>query len=146
MIKEALLGFSGHPVVTLSSYGLDGEAAALGEQIMAVLTSARIKVADQRASFISTGGFELGIQIRGPTSEREFMTALRMALTSIGRLKEVHVNGPSFRAAATIGGTATMGGAATMGGGGEVIVSSVPAIGPVSIMIGVKPLPVLIVK
>jgi hypothetical protein len=101
----------GHP-----PSGLDGEAAALGTQIISVINIATgVMPIDQRANFISTGGFEVGIQIRGPNSESGFMEALTTGLTSIGHLKEVRVNGLSIRP--MLAGPVTVGGPATMSGG-----------------------------
>jgi len=142
LIRISLRRFSGHPAVTVSSYGLDGEGAVIGAQIISVIRAATgIAPVDRRANFISTGGFESGIQIRGPNSERDFMSALEMALTSIGKLKEVNINGPSFRPGASMGGPSTMGGPASIGGGGGIVPANVPTNGPVSIMVGIKPLP-----
>jgi hypothetical protein len=141
MITAALRKFSGHPV-TLLSYGLDGEGAALGAQIISVLTAAGFAVTDSRASFISSGGFELGIHVRGPNSEKELILGLGNALASIGKL-QVCINCASFRAGATMSGGATLSGRATMSGGGGVVPAEIPAAGPVSIMIGIKPVPVV---
>lgn len=59
-------------------------AAALGTQIISVINIATgVMPIDQRANFISTGGFEVGIQIRGPNSESGFMEVLTTGLTSI---------------------------------------------------------------
>lgn len=142
LITAALRRFSGRQA-TLSSYGLDGEGAALGAQLISILRSAGIVVTDRRASFIATGGFESGIQIRGPNTEREFISGLAEALSSIGKLQQVFINAPSFRAGAIMGGAAITGGAASIGGGGGVVVPDIPSTGPVSIMIGVKPLPAI---
>lgn len=144
LIVASLHRFSGHSV-RLSSYGLDGEGAALGAQIISALRSAGIVVEDSRASFISTGGFELGVHVRGPDADRDFISGLAGALSSIGKL-QVFVNGPSFRAGATIGGSAAMGGGATIGGGGGAVNVPIPATGPVSLMVGIKPVPILATK
>jgi hypothetical protein len=141
-IVDSLRKFIGHPAVVVTSYGLDGEAAALGTQIISVINIATgVMPIDQRANFISTGGFEVGIQIRGPNSESGFMEVLTTGLTSIGHLKEVRVNGPSIRP--MLAGPVTVGGPATMSGGVSTIAANIPAAGPVSIMIAVKPLPVI---
>jgi hypothetical protein len=144
LIKAALQRFSRHPAVVVSSYGLDSEGAALGAQIISVIGAATgISPVDQRASYLVTGGFVSGIQIRGPNSERDFMSALERALTSIGRLKEVHINGPSFRPGAAMVGPSALAGPAAISGVGVTVPATVPDSGPVSILVGVKPLPVL---
>jgi hypothetical protein len=138
-IIESLRRFSGHPAVEISSYGLDAEALPLATQLISIIRSATGTMPlDRRANFIVTGGFEFGVQIRGPASEREFISALSTALASIGKLKDVYTNGPSIRAGGTIGGNGMIG-----GGGGGQIAASVPDSGPVRILIGVKPLSIL---
>jgi hypothetical protein len=147
LIKESLRRFSGHPAVVVSSYGLDGEGWALGAQIMSIIGSATgIAPIDRRAGSISTGGFESGVQIRGPSSEQAFMSALSEALSSIGELKEVSVNGASFSPGSSMFGPSTMAGPSTMVGPGRPMPPYVPIAGPISIVVGVKPLPVLTAK
>jgi hypothetical protein len=142
-ITDRLRNFAGHPAVEVSSYGLDAEALSLAGQLISIIRSATGTMPmDRRANFIVTGGFEFGVQIRGPNSEREFMSTVTTALTQIGKLKMVQTNGPSFRAGAAIGGNASMGGRASIGGGGGGIVpTSIPESGPVRILVGVKPMP-----
>jgi hypothetical protein len=88
-ITAALHRFSGHAPVIVSSYGLDGEGAALGAQIISVLTAAGISSRDERAQTISSGGFELGVHIRGPSPENAFLLALYTALSSTGNIGRV---------------------------------------------------------
>ncbi len=129
LIASACSRFHGRGVL-VSSYGMDGEGAALGGQIISVLRSAGITVADARASIVVTGGFEMGVHVRGPDVERDLVSCLGNALSSIGKLK-VTLNDlpPRF------------GGG--MGGGGQ----SFPA-GTVfvTVMIGIKPVPILATK
>jgi Tfp pilus assembly major pilin PilA len=143
LITGAMREFSGHPAVRVSSYGLDGEGAALGAQIISVLRSAGIPVHDERAQTIVTGGFENGIHLRGPVSDNTFLLSLYNALSSTGKL-DVFVNGPSIRAGVTQGGSAMMGGNATIAGGGGMVNDPVPKTGSVSLMVGIKPVPVLL--
>lgn len=129
LIASACGRFHGHGVL-VSSYGMDGEGAALGGQIISVLQSAGIIVADGRASTMVSGGFEMGVHVRGPDVERDFVSSLGNALSSIGKLK-VSLNDPPPRSG---GG---------MGGGGQ----SFPA-GTVfvTVMVGTKPVPILATK
>ena len=143
LIVDALRKFSGQPVI-VSSYGLDGEGANIGAQIISVLGSAGIEVTDNRASIITTGGFENGIHIRGP--QCALLSGLDFAFSKIGELK-VFVNDPTtFRAGATMGGRAEIRGNAAMGGGGGIVSVPVPTSGPISIMVGIKPVPIAITK
>jgi hypothetical protein len=145
LITSTMREFAGHPAVRVSSYGLDGEGAALGAQIISVLRSAGITVHDETAQTIVTGGFENGIHLRGPASDTTFLMSLYNALSSTGKL-DVFVNGPSIRAGVIQGGLARMGGNATIGGDGGIVDTPVPTTGPVSLMVGVKPVPVLLPK
>lgn len=129
LIKTALSGFRGHNVL-LTSYGTDGEAAVFGAQLVGVLRSAGINVADSRASTIVAGGFDIGIHVRGPETEHEFISHLSTALTSIGKFA-VAVNDPSPKTGAG------------MGGGGQGFPGGTVF---VSVMVGVKPVPVLPLK
>jgi hypothetical protein len=126
-IAAACSPFIGHRVV-VESYGLDGEAAGLGAQIIALLRPVlgAANVLDSRASSMVSGGFELGVHVRGPASENDFVGALRAALSSIGQLQTF-----SNDARPQIG---TM-----MGGGGRTFTSG----DFVTVMVGVKPVPTL---
>jgi len=129
LIVSICTRFQGHNV-SVNSYGMDGEGAVLGGQIIAVLRSAGITVADARASTVVTGGFELGIHVRGPSAEREFVSALGSALSSIGKLR-VAINDPPPKSGSEIG------------GGGQVFN---PGVAFVTVMIGIKPVPLLAAK
>lgn len=96
-IGKACGEFGGHNV-SVFSYATDGEGAVLGMQIIAALRRAGIKIADDRASGMVTGGFDLGIHLRGPTSEEPFMECLKRAFTSIGHLAVAPINDPRPRA------------------------------------------------
>lgn len=144
-IAATLKTFSGHPSVTVESYGMDGEGTALATQLISVLHAAiGVPIGDRRAGFIVSGGFEWGISIRGPESELPFMTALQKSLTEIGKLSGVTINGLMPAIGAAMGGNAGIGGRAGMGGGGGPPRKPViPSSGPVEILVGIKPPTVL---
>jgi hypothetical protein len=125
-IASACEKFRGHGVL-VSSYGMDGEAAALAMQIISALRVAKIVVADARSSITVAGGFEDGVHVRGPDAEQDFISSLGTALSSMGKLK-VSVNDPQPRLGAA------------MGGGGQ---SFPPGTVFVTVMVGVKPVPIL---
>jgi len=125
-IADACRKFQNHGVM-VTSYGMDGESAVLGAQIIAALQSVNIIVADGRGSIIVSGGFDIGVHVRGPQVENEFASALGQALSSIGKLA-VAINDPEPR----------MG--ATMGGGGA---GFTPGSVFITVMVGIKPLPIL---
>ncbi len=114
--------FIGHRVIVLS-YGLDLEGAAIGAQIINTLRRVlgHDNVLDGRASFVVSGGFDLGIHLRGPESERAFITALSLALP--GLVTGINDQPPRF---------------STQMGGVPGFPANTPA---VTIMIGVKPVP-----
>jgi hypothetical protein len=142
LIANAIRKFSGH-AATVSSYGLDGEGAALATQIISVLASAGIAVRDDRASIMRTGGFEYGVHLRGPAGE--FILGLGSALSEIGKI-QVFVNAPVSHRGTGMSGNASISGSASISGGGGVVNVPVPTTGPVSIMVGIKPLPGLIAR
>ncbi len=127
-IRDVCRRFRGHNIL-VESYGIDGEAAALGTQIISLLQDGTgINVLDNRGRSFTAGGFDVGIHVRDPSGkDGDFASTLGEALSSIGKLN-VHVNDPFPK---TTG--------AFFGGG--------PAFPPgtvyVQLMIGVKPLPVL---
>ena len=139
-IREQLQQFSGREV-TVFSYGLDGEGAAIGTQIIRVLNSAKIHTVNQLSSSIVSGGFASGIQIHGPSEEQDLVRALYSALHSIGKL-DVTINGPALNGLSGMGGGAAMGGRAGMGGGsGRVGPAGATPMGtPITIQIGIKPI------
>jgi len=99
-IAEAVQKFRGHGVL-VSSYGIDGEGAALAGQLITCLSAVGIVVADARASIVVAGGFETGIHIRGPAAEQNFVLALSSAMSEMGKLK-VAVNDAQPRIGAAI--------------------------------------------
>jgi|ERR1022692_762931 hypothetical protein len=112
-IADACRKFRGH-LVMLESYSPDGESFSLGEQILASFRAAGIIVADSRAGMTVTGGFDFGVHVRGPESERGFASTLVDALSSIGNLKVFPVNDPGPKI-----------GSMSLGGGQEIARNSV---------------------
>jgi hypothetical protein len=128
-IADACKEFHGHNVL-LTTYGLDGEAAALGGQVISLLQSVGINVLDNRGRNLSTGEFDVGVHVRnhfGANTESDFVTALGKSLHDVGKL-QVAVNDPWPKS-----------GGGMFGGG--------PAYTPgtvyVDVTVGVKPLPML---
>jgi hypothetical protein len=145
-ITATLRRFSGRKV-TVATYGLDGEGAAVGTQIIASLRAAGLAVNDARAQTIVTGGFEFGVHVRGPATEQDLVAAIGNALSSIGKL-QVWLNAGAIRAGAVQGGAATRGGATTMGGGGGPPGPSGPTAPgtPVFVMVGIKPVAIALAQ
>jgi hypothetical protein len=81
----------------IQSYGLDAESAALATQILDLLRSVfgSENVIDERASLLSSSGFEEGIHIRGPSSEADLVVTLNDAFSRIGNLASF-ANDPRF--------------------------------------------------
>jgi hypothetical protein len=127
-IADACRKFHGHGVL-MQSYGMDGEAAALGGQIIAALQSVGIVVADARGGTIATGHFDTGVHVRAPQADIEFANTLADALSKIGKLKVAPVNDPVPRLGSG------------MGGGGQSF--SNPNAIFVTLTVGVKPVPVI---
>jgi hypothetical protein len=125
-IANACRAFQRHGVL-IRSYGMDGEAAALGGQIIATLRAANLVVVDGRGSITVSGGFDTGVHIRGPATENWFADTLGQALSVIGDLK-VAVNDPE----------PSMG--AIIGGGGQAFT---PGSIFLTLTVGVKPLPII---
>jgi hypothetical protein len=140
-IATVLKGFSGRFAV-VSTYGLDGEGAVIGTQIMEALKAVPMRVRDERALTIVTGGFDFGIHIRGPANEQSLVMALARALHTIGKL-DVYVNSPSVRGGAVLSGSAVIRGNAAMSGGGGPLGPGGPTPHgtPVTIAVGIKPFP-----
>jgi len=112
----------------VQSYALDTEAFAVGEQIIATLKAMGAIVADDRATFIGTGGMESGIHVRNQDkSELNFAFCLTTNLKVIGGL-QTFLNDPQPKYGSV------------SGGGGQAIKPGVPF---VWVMIGVKPLPLI---
>jgi hypothetical protein len=127
-IANALRRFASHRV-SISSYGMDGEGAALGAQLIILLRSVlgNGNVLDNRATTVVAGGFEFGIHVRGPDAERDFVSSLSNALSMIGELQTFTNDAPP-RVASMIG-----------GGGASFPAGTIF----VSVMVGIKPVPIL---
>jgi hypothetical protein len=91
-IAVTLSRFSGKRV-SVTTYSLDGEGAALGKQIVAMLLTARIDVDDRTASVTPMGGFNLGVHVTGTLDD--LVVALRGALSVIGHLVVAPPNTPT---------------------------------------------------
>jgi len=145
-ITMALRKFTGR-TVDVSTYGLDGEGAAVGTQIIAVLTAAGIKSVDRRAQTIVTGGFDFGVHVRGPASEQSFVLAIADALSSIGKL-QVWTNNGMVRTGVQLSGATAIGGATVIGGGGGPPGPDgpTPPGSPVTIAVGIKPVEVILAQ
>jgi hypothetical protein len=115
-IGAALKPFANR-TVTVATYGLDGEGAAIGTQIMEALGRVPISVRDERAGTIVTGDFEVGINVRGPASQKSFKEATVVALRDIGKL-EVHIDTAPASFGTLMGGSSVSGGSSVGGGGG----------------------------
>jgi hypothetical protein len=123
-IANECRSFRGHAVM-VRSYAMDGEAYELGGQVIAVLNSANINSADDRATSLFTGAFESGIHVRGEGTELDTAACLAKALRTIGKLKvELNDQPPPF-------------GGGGMAGGGKLFNPGVPF---ATVVIGVKPL------
>ncbi|PYV78349.1 MAG: hypothetical protein DMG93_22520 [Acidobacteria bacterium] len=132
-----------HPTV-IESYGMDGEGTALATQLIRTFEATGGGTpGDGRADKIVSGGFEWGISIRGPEYEMSYMTVLRDALVNIGRLEKASVNGPTTQATAQMSGRAAISGVAQIGGGGQLVRPPIPTSGPVYVLVGIRPPPVL---
>lgn len=143
-VRDHLQIFRGHPAVRVTSYALDGEGAAVATEIISIISSATgVMPLDERASFSVTGGFESGVQIRGPASEDRFMSALATEFTSTVKLAPVVINGATFRPGVIRSGNTVTGGRTSSGGGGGIVMPPIPTAGPVVIHVGIRPLPVL---
>jgi hypothetical protein len=118
---EKLRRFAGKSA-NIISYGNDPEAIPLATQLLAIFKTAGVQVFDSRASVVLAGGFEMGVNIRGADSEKEFVEAAASAISSIGHVA-AHANPPPFRAGAR------------MGAGPRVLPTAI------AVMVGVKPIP-----
>jgi hypothetical protein len=123
VIALSLERFAGRRV-SLTTYSLDAEGAMLGQQLMAVLRLAHITVEDNTASIMPLGGFSIGVHVSG--SESDLVMTLYGVLSSVGRL---FVARPDSRSS----------GGAAIGTGKEGNMTPPP----VSILIGVKPVPLI---
>ena len=139
-IKAELKKFAGKQVV-VSSYGLDGEGAGLGTQIVSILNASGIYAVDQLASSIVTGGFETGIQVHGPAEQQELVHALYLALHYDGKT-DCHDQRPQLNGLTGMGAYGGIGGGAGMGVGSARTGPAGPTTKgtPVTIVIGIKPI------
>jgi hypothetical protein len=122
-IGRALARFAGR-TVSVATYSLDAEGAILGQQIMASLQASGINVQNATASILPLGGFSLGVSVSGPDIDLVF--SIYGILSSIGHLAVSPPNSPS-------------------GGGTRMQAGTSPgtAVPSASILVGIKPIPVL---
>jgi hypothetical protein len=126
--------------IRVESYGLDGEGAALAQEIVGALTSGSLYSSVAIGATVQSGQFDTGVLISSPPEAIDFANCLATAFTKIGRLAEVKVNGERHLGGARMGGNATMGGNASMGGGGNPMrpAGPLPPGSPIEIMVGIR--------
>lgn len=143
-ITSELRKFSGRTVEVIT-YGLDGEGAALGTQIISVLATAGVNVRDSRASTVVSGGFDFGVHVRGPANEQPFVMEIGKVLSEKGSL-QVWLNTQAAPRAAIVGRAGIRGNASISGGGGPASVGPTPPGSPVTIQVGIKPVQVVLAQ
>jgi|GEM_PF-2407820 len=96
-IGESLRRFAGRSLF-ITSYSGDAEAARLGLQIKAALRVARIQTDDNLGRTLAErGGVAFGVQISGPTSERDLISAIAESLREQGGIEaEGHLVEPKM--------------------------------------------------
>ncbi len=128
--------------IQISSYGQDGEGAALATQIGAALNSVPLYTSLNIGGLIVSGGFDTGVIISAEPEDESFADCLKSALTDIGKLTEVEVNPARHRAGASISGGVVMSGGVTMSGGGGGLTPAEPLKpgSPVEVFVAIKPI------
>jgi len=121
-LTEACLPFRGH-VVQVLSYSTDAEAWRLAQQIIGALRDAGLTVADDTAKTVALGGFETGVVVQGPESEKP----LKEAIADVLGARDLVLRKPSLINVAPPPSTQ--------------IVTGGRNIEAISVMVGVKPLP-----
>jgi hypothetical protein len=121
-IVEKLRKFAGKSANVIS-YGNDPEAITIATQLLAIFKAAGVRAFDSRSSVVLTGGFEMGVNVRGPDSEKEFVEATALALSSIGKIA-ASANLAPFRP-----------GSAMISGPGGLLPTTI------SVTVGIKPIP-----
>jgi hypothetical protein len=131
--------------VSISSYGTDPEGKVLAIQIGYALAFSKIRVHLDPGGPVTSGGLDTGIDIRGPEEEENFTSCLAHALSDIGKLKDVRVNGERHTGT-TMSGATMRGGATVMSGGGSIRPAApLPAGSPVEIFVGIRPIEIPII-
>jgi hypothetical protein len=145
-IGKACSGMNRIPV-SVGEYGMDSEGRALANQIAYAIFDRTFNVTFGQGGPITSGALDEGVIISGPEIADRFTACLAGALTNIGKLKDVKVNGTRNVGGASMTGNANMTGNASMTGG-----SSTQPAGPlppgsaIQIFVGVKPIELLELK
>jgi hypothetical protein len=90
-LSAACRAFAGRSL-EVASYILDTEGGVLARQIVGVLGTCGLKVEDRTASLLPVNGFILGVQISGPSQERDLIVGVSKALEQYGHLVMVPPN------------------------------------------------------
>ena len=101
-LTYACRSFRGH-AVQVASYAADAEAWRLSQQIIDALKNGQIFVIDRTSSFMVMGGFEVGVRVRGPDSEKRLKDAIFEALSE-EKLIRTDDTGPEPQAIMQVGG------------------------------------------
>jgi hypothetical protein len=96
--------------IDVESYGLDGEGAALAQEIIGALTSGLLYNNSDIAASLSTGAFDTGVLISAPPEAETFANCLADAFVNIGKLKDVTVNGVRHSGGTSMSGATIRGG------------------------------------
>lgn len=135
----AMYRYGGSKRIEVRSYGMDKEGADLVKDISDALNSAQLYTSLNTGD-IQTGILDTGVLIFGPPEDAAFTSCLGKALTDIGKLTEVSVNGESHMGGAKSSGTVTMSGTTKLTGSSTVIPSGFrPAGSQVDILVGRRP-------
>ena len=138
LIADRLRRFSGR-AVTVESYGMDGEGVALATELLSAFTSAGLRVTDDRAAMIVSGGFKFAVHVNGPANQQDLVIGIAEALGQLGGVL-TYANAPEPRSGAIMGGQASLGGNAVMRGGGgpQGPAGPTPPDSPVIVFVGIK--------
>jgi hypothetical protein len=123
--------------VVVESYGLDGEGAALVQEVTGALIAGKIWAAKAIGRTVLGGEFNTGILIASPPEGVNLSNCLAEKLASIGHLTDITVNGTRYVGTSMSG--AVMSGAVLAGGGNRAIPSALPAGSNIDILIGIRP-------
>lgn len=132
-------------LVQVGPYGMDSEGRALAIQIGSAIFDHTFPVSIELNGPVTSGALDEGVLINGPETAKKFMGCLADALVTIGRLKEVRVNGERH-IGTSINGGATMYGSTMYGGSKTTEPGPLPAGSPIRIFVGVKPIELLELK
>ena len=138
-IRTACSGLNKGVHVEVDTYGMNSETAPLASQIGHAIFDHSFGVT-LAEGIVATGKLNVGVLVNGPKSSEKFMTCLAQALTNIGKLEDVKVNGEMRRGASVMGGNIRMSGKASMQGGSVTIPAGpLPEGSSIQIFVGIKP-------